>query len=63
MELVKSYKGYTITINGAKVSAVNGTDFIILSIQKIKNKSNKYINNFIYRAINHRIKYLDQQTQ
>ena len=58
MELIKKYKGYTITINGAKVSAINGTDFIILSIQNIKNKSNKYINNFIYKSINHRIKYL-----
>ena len=58
MELVKSFKGYTITINGAKVSAINGTDFIILSIKNIKNKSNNYINNFIYKSINHRIKYL-----
>ena len=61
MELVKSYKGYTITINGAKVSAINGTDFIILSIKNIKNKSNNYINNFIYKSINHRIKYLLNQ--
>ena len=39
MELIKNYRGYTITIDGAKISAVNGTDFIIFTADKIKNKS------------------------
>ena len=62
MELIKRYKGYNITIKGLRVEANNGIDFIILSIQNIKNKSNKYINNFIYKSINHRIKYLLKQS-
>tara|TARA_B100001057_G_scaffold412746_1_gene428981 strand:+ start:201 stop:389 length:189 start_codon:yes stop_codon:yes gene_type:complete len=62
MELVKKYKGYTITINGVRVEANNGIDFLIMTLTPIKNKSNKYINNFIYKSINHRIKYLLKQS-
>ncbi len=61
MELVKSYRGYTVTINGAKISAVNGTDFIIFTADKIKNKSINKINNLIYKTINNRLKYLLNQ--
>tara|TARA_Y100000004_G_C8660465_1_gene304987 strand:- start:239 stop:418 length:180 start_codon:yes stop_codon:yes gene_type:complete len=56
MELIKRYKGYNITVKGLRVEANNGTDFIILTLAPIKNKSNKYINNFIYKSINHRLK-------
>ena len=58
MELVKKYKGYDITIDGAKVSAVNGSDFVIFTADKIKNKSTTKINNLIYKTINKRLKYL-----
>lgn len=61
MELIKRYKGYNITVKGLRVEANNGTDFIILTLAPIKNKSNKYINNFIYKSINHRLKYLSNQ--
>jgi hypothetical protein len=61
MEIIKRYKGYNITINGLRVEANNGTDFIILTLAPIKNKSNKYINNFIYKSINHRLKQFQQQ--
>jgi|TARA_X000001382_G_scaffold117451_1_gene97130 hypothetical protein len=62
MELIKRYKGYNITIKGLRVEANNGIDFIILTLAPIKNKSSKYINNFIYKSINHRIKYLLKQS-
>jgi hypothetical protein len=62
MELIKRYKGYNITIKGLRVEANNGTDFLIMTLTPIKNKSNKYINNFIYKSINHRIKYLLKQS-
>tara|TARA_R100000005_G_C4948319_1_gene169938 strand:+ start:309 stop:494 length:186 start_codon:yes stop_codon:yes gene_type:complete len=61
MELIKRYKGYNITVKGLRVEANNGTDFIILTLTPIKNKSSKYINNFIYKSINHRLKYLSNQ--
>ena len=61
MELIKSYRGYTITIDGAKISAVNGTDFIIFTADKIKNKSINKINNLIYKTINKRLRYLLNQ--
>ena len=61
MELIKSYRGYTITIDGAKISAVNGTDFIIFKADKIKNKSINKIKNIIYKTINKRLTYLLNQ--